>query len=246
MQAGTTGEASLFCAVTEGNNRKLSVPALPAGIEVLPLYDNLAKMAASFRPLEGVANLAIRMKTHWHQSARNPSADKSLQDAAGALAFNLWRLAVDKAKNLHGEDYFYRTDGQRIAIICEFLAYMIQVTDRLAHERLDDDERRLFVNTLGQRVADHVQDNAADLFGPGDYRSGFIHTLNQRSQTYAEFGFGADGPSHNFMQFLGVRTQSIMGDSQINRWIINQVMEVDAPELYHKTHKALDDLLSMG
>ncbi len=189
--------------------------------------------------------MAIRMKTSWHQSQRNAGADKSLQDAAGALAFNLWRLAVDKAKNLHGEDYFYRTDGQRIAIICEFLAYMIQVADRLAHERLNDAERAEFMNTLGQRVADHVQDNAVDLFGPGDYRSGFIRTLNQRGQAYAEFGFGADGPSHHFMQFLGVRTQGIMGESQLNRWVINQVMEVDAPELYRKTYKALDDLLAL-
>jgi hypothetical protein len=183
------------------------------------------------------------MKTSWHKSQRNPGADKSLQDAAGALAFNLWRLAVEKAKNLHGEDYFYRTDGQRIAIICEFLAYMIQVTDRLAHERLDDESRFLLINTLGMKVADHVQDNAVDLFGPGDYRLGFINNLNVRSLAYAEFGFGADGPSHHFTQHLGIRTQAIMGDSQMNRWVINQVMEIDAPELYQKTRKALDSLL---
>lgn len=188
--------------------------------------------------------MALRIKSSWHQSDRNQVVDKGLEDNAVALAFIMWRLALDKARNLHGEDFVYHSDGQRIAVICEYLAFQMQVADRVANQKgLSDDERRDFINALAHRVADHVEDNAIDLFGPGDYRTGFIATLNERSQEYAEFGYPKAGPSYPFLRHLGHKAQQIMGKGQINRWVIDQVMDQDAPEVVERLEKAMGDLL---
>ncbi|MCB1877209.1 MAG: hypothetical protein KDH88_14630 [Chromatiales bacterium] len=191
--------------------------------------------------------MALRIKSRWHDSGRNEATEKTLSDHAGALAFILWRLALDKAKTLHGEDYVYTSDGQRIAIICEYLAFGVQVVDRLAYLReMPEDEREFFVNAFASRATDHVEDNAVDLFGPGDYRTGFTKTLNKRLQEYSEYSFTKAGPGYSFLRLLGVKCQAIMnkGDApHMNRWVIDQVMEKDAPDVVQKLESSVDDLL---
>lgn len=188
--------------------------------------------------------MALRIKSSWHDSGRNDTNDKGLEENAGALAFIAWRIGLDRAINLHGEDYIYRSDGQRIAIICEFLAFEMAMIDRLVFELLSYEERAVFMNALGKRLTDHVEDNARDLFGPGDYRSGFIQTLNERLEDYADFGFGDGGPAYSFNHYLGKKVQGIMGEDQTNKWSIDQVMDIDAPDIYKKTRKAVDDLFA--
>ena len=191
--------------------------------------------------------MALRIKSTWHDSDRNESIEKGLEDNAGALAFITWRIALDRAVNLHGEDYVYRTDGQRIAVICEFLAFGIALIDRMVFRRLAHGDREMFMNVLAQRVADHVQDNASDLFGPGEYRSGFIQTLNERLEEYAKYSYGDAGPAYSFNHFLGGRVVAIMGSDQTNKWSMDQVMDLDANEMYKKVGKAVDDLfMDMG
>ena len=186
--------------------------------------------------------MALRIKSAWHDSGRNASSEKGLQDHAGALAFIAWRLGLDRAVNLHGEDYVYRSDGQRIAVICEFLAFEIALIDRMVFDRLSYGDRETFMNFLAKRIADHVQDNAEDLFGATDYRSGFIDTLNERLEEYANYGFGDGGPAYSFNHFLGGRVAAIMGGDQANKWSMDQVMDIDANEVYKRIRKAVDDL----
>ena len=54
--------------------------------------------------------MAVRIKAHWH----NEEVERSLDDIAGALAFIAWRLATDKAITLHGADFVYLDDAQRM------------------------------------------------------------------------------------------------------------------------------------
>lgn len=170
-----------------------------------------------------------RIKSTWHQSDRNESADRSFEDVAGAMAFIAWRIALESARDLHRERYNYESDQQRTAVIAEFLAFLVQVADRIVHDMLDEDERKAAINALGQRLADHIQDNLADLFGPGDYRAPFIETLNERLQDYAAFTFEDDQPDYHFLRYLGDRILKIMGEDQTNRWVIDEVMEKSAP-----------------
>ncbi len=188
--------------------------------------------------------MALRVKSTWHRSERNRPAPKTLADHGRALAFIAWRLALDKARNLHGQRFRYRSDGQRLAVICEYLAFQVQLADRLAQRRMDDARRAAFVTALARRVADHVQDNACDLLGPGDYRAGFIDTLNERAAQYAETAFTEAGPGFSFVSLLGQRVQRIMGEDQVNRWVLDQVAQLDAPDLAATFSRALAELLA--
>ncbi len=185
-----------------------------------------------------------RIKSTWHRPNPEQAADKSLEEIAGALAFITWRIALDGAKELHGEGYFYTSDQQRVAVIAEFVAFLIQVADRVVYGMLEDNERKVFVNALAQRLAGQVQDNLTDLFGPGDYAGAFIATLNERLADYSEFSFAEGSPGYDFLRYFGGRILKIMGEDQTNRWVIDQIMERSAPEAIVQLNKSIANLFA--
>ncbi len=182
--------------------------------------------------------MALRIKSHWW----NDESTRSLPEIASALAFIAWRVSMEKAINLHCERFVYSDDAQRLAVIQEYLVFLIQIADRLSHERLEDDDRRTLVTAFARKVVEHVQDNSQDLLGPGDYGSPFIALLNQRSEEYAEYRLADDGPSYAFLRHLGFEIQGLMGEGQENRWVIDQVMDRDGWDAYKTFAKAFRDL----
>jgi hypothetical protein len=184
--------------------------------------------------------VALRIKSHWH----NDEAERSMEATGSALAFNAWRIAKDRAINLHGEDFVYTDDQQRMAVIVEYLMFQVQVADRTAHQIMEmaEAQRRDLIVSFVKNLAQHLQDNSTDLFGPGDYGSTFINQLNARASEYAEYNFTADGPSYPFYRHLGHEIQQIMGMTGDNRWVIDQVMDRDGPDIAKKTMRILLDL----
>ncbi len=182
--------------------------------------------------------MALRIKSHWH----NEEQDRSLDEIAGAIAFIAWKIALDKAINLHGEDFVYGNDEQRIAVIAEYLIFQIQITDRLVSGMLDEQERRKLITALAVRLAGYIQDNSTELFGTGDFGKAFIDKLNQRSADYCELGFTDEGPSYPFLRHLGYEIQGVMGERHENRWVIDQVMDRDGPEVSRQLTRAVTDL----
>lgn len=182
--------------------------------------------------------MALRIKSHWH----NQDSDKSLEEIAGAIAFIAWKVALDKAINLHGEDFVYESDEQRLEVISEYLIFQVQIADRLAANTLDNRGREALITSLGVRLAEYVQDNASDLFGTGEYRTAFIDKLNRRSADYAVLRFTQEGPSYPFLRHLGYEIQGVMGNRQENRWVIDQVMDKDGPEVFAQLMRAFLDL----
>ena len=183
--------------------------------------------------------MALRLKSHWHGGG----GDRSLEDIAGAVAFNIWRIAKDKAWSLHGADFVYRDDAQYLGVIGEYACFLAQLTDRLTFPRLEPEQRRTFLTRLALALAHQVQDNGLDLLGPGDYGRPFIDRLNQRGAEYAEFGFDPDdGPSYPFMRHLGYVIQQVMGEEQENRWVIDQVMDKDGWEAWRQLRSVVENL----
>jgi len=184
--------------------------------------------------------VALRIKSRWHDD----DAQRSLEEIAGALAFISWRIAKDKAINLHGQDYVYEDDAQRFAVIVEYLIFQLQIIDRLALMQLElgDEDRQRLVISVARHLAGHLHDNSIDIFGPGDYVGPFIRKLNERAAEYAEFNYTADGPSYPFMRHLGYEIQQIMGESQANRWVIDQVMDKDGIEIDREIRRAVSNL----
>lgn len=187
--------------------------------------------------------MAIRIKSKWHASQRNLAAPKGLEDHAGALAFIGWRLALESAKNINREGFEFLSDHERVGVISELVAFEVQLADRLTHERMDDSERAAFINNLGLRLADHMQDSLTDIAGPGDYRRPFIALLNDRLEDYAKCSFRDGEPGFDALRYLGDRVLKVMGESQTNRWVLDHVMAIEAPEITEKLTKSVGDLL---
>ena len=184
--------------------------------------------------------MALRIKSRWHDD----DAQRSVEEIASALAFISWRIAKDKAINLHGQDYVYARDEQGFAVITEYIIFDLQLIDRLAVLKLDltDDDRQRLVVSVAKHLAGHLRDNSIDVFGPGDYVRPFIEKMNARGAEYAELNYTADGPSYPFMRHLGYEIQQIMGDSQQNRWVIDQVMDRDGVEIDREIRRSLANL----
>ena len=185
--------------------------------------------------------MALRIKSHWHDD----DAERSLDEIAGALAFISWRIAKDRAINLHGQDYVYESDQQRFGVIVEYLIFLLQIIDRLAvvDLQLGDADRRQLVMTVARHLAGHLHDNSTDIFGPGDYVGPFIAKINERGGEYAELNYTQEGPSYPMMRHLGYEIQQIMGESQENRWVIDQVMDKDGIEIDREIRRAIANLV---
>lgn len=186
--------------------------------------------------------MALRIKSHWW----NEEQERSIREIAGALAFIAWRLSVEKAVNLHCERFVYEDDKQRMAVIQEYLLFLIQIADRQSHAILDDEERRVLITGLAAKAVEHVQDNCRDLFGTGDYGRPFIALLNQRSEEYAQLHFDDEGPSYPFLRHLGYEIQRVMGENDENRWVIDQVMDKDGWDAYKQFSRAFENLFDTG
>ena len=182
--------------------------------------------------------MALRIKSHWMNEGR----ERSLPEIASALASIAWRIALDKAIILHCERFTYASDVQRLEVIQEYLAFLIQSADRLAYARLNDTERRELITAFASKLCGHVQDNSQDLLGPGDYGRPFIARLNQRADEYAEFQFDDDGPGYALLRHLGLAIQTLVGDAPENRWVIDQVMDRDGSDASRIFAKAFADL----
>lgn len=183
--------------------------------------------------------MAVRIKSHWH----NEDQQRSHNDVGSALAFNGWKIEMDKAINLHGEDFDYSDDQQRLDVISEYLIFETQIVDRMAHEMVDDETRAGVVRALVIKLSEYIADNGQELLGPGEHGQRFIDRFNQRSQEYAEFEFSMDGPSYPFYRHLGSEIQQLMGSQGENRWVIDQVMDVDGPQVFKQLRRITFDLL---
>ncbi len=183
--------------------------------------------------------MALRIKSHWH----NEDANRSMEEIGGALAFNTWRLALETTKSLNTQHFIFENDQQRLDTIAEYLFFLIQITDHFCHKILDDEQRQALITALVLKSADHLQDNSQDAFGEGDYKTPFITLFNQRGAEYADFKLTSEGPSYPFIRHLGFCVQQVMGVADENRWVIDQVMDIDAPKMYKQLRSIIYNLL---
>lgn len=182
----------------------------------------------------------MRVKSHWNKpdKTHTPEAIASVLNAAA------WNIATHSVLEMEKAGLLADTQLQRLTVIAEFMAFLVHIADRLAATRMDVDERGRFINALGVRAAELMAGNLADLQGPGDYRASFIDTLNERMSEYAEFGFSeASGPDIGFLRGFGRRVTAAMGPRD-ERWILERVMEVAAPEAIETLAKTMRSLFA--
>ncbi len=180
----------------------------------------------------------MRIKSKWH----NKDKAKSAEEIAGALGFITWRISANAVNKMYTSGFNFSTNKQQLDVIAEFLAFLVQAADRRVYDIMDDDERQRFVTALAIHVAGTLEDNLREEVGAGDYRSDFINLLNERMEGYAEFNFVEDMPSYPSMRYFATRVDAVMGGEE-NKWVIEQVIEVEAPEAMKNFNRAIGDLL---
>ena len=188
----------------------------------------------------------MRIKSKWHTTRRkdNVSREKTPEELAGATGFIAWRIAMKHIDEIEEAGFTLSSGEQRFEVLSEFLIYLIQVADREVFMRLAEHQRAPFVTALALHLAATLEDNQRELLGPGDYQQAFIERLNEEIPEYAELSYGEDGPGYRFMRYLGEKVLTHVDDVQVNRWVIDQVMEIEAPDATEALCKTLNDLLA--
>lgn len=183
--------------------------------------------------------MAIRMHTKW-----NSGGSKTMEDRAGVVGVNIWKIAKETWLRMEREGFLAGEDKQLAAVITEMIAYLVQISDRLVYGQISEEERARFINAMGKHLAHTVQTNMLDMFGPGDYTAPFIDTLNARAADYAEFEFTDYSPSYRFMRYLGEKVSEAMAATD-NKWVIEQVIDIEAPESLRSIKKLVGEVLGV-
>ncbi len=180
----------------------------------------------------------MRIKSKWHKKDK----PKSLEEVAGALGFIAWRAAHERADKMYNAGFNFASKGQLLAVVGEYVAFLLQLADRLAYGRLDEQQRPVFVGALAKHLINTMVENLTDDFGPGEYREAFVDKLNERMEAYADFEYDGDQPGYQALRYLGNCIDEVMG-SKDNKWVTEQVVEIEAPEVIKNLKKGFNDLL---
>ncbi|MDO8597511.1 MAG: hypothetical protein Q7R45_12920 [Sulfuricaulis sp.] len=186
----------------------------------------------STRPVIGL------IKTRW----RNRKAPRTLEDRAGVIGANIWKIALDVYKHLEKDGFRFGSDQQVTAVITEFIAFLVQLTDRAVHGRRNDTDRASLINAVAGHLAKTMENNQLDLLGPGDYRKPFIQTLNDRFEDYARFEYIGRDPGYACLCYFGGKVSDAMASSD-NKWVLEQMMEVETPEMVRCIKKLVDEVV---
>jgi len=173
--------------------------------------------------------MRIRIKTKWSKEER----EVSVEDAVSVLAFNSWKIGMQTLLEIENENFQIETQQQRIEVMEEIMAFMIQALDRIVHETLNDEDRGVLISMYAKKLADHVQDNARDFSGPGDYRTPFIEKINKRFEGYSETKWNddRDEPGFSMGREFGTNISDVLGPKD-RKWALDYIQQVLMPEFY--------------
>jgi hypothetical protein len=186
----------------------------------------------------------LRIKNQWFRDG----TAKTPQQTASAMAFITWRVAQNTLKQMRSAGFDISVGAPYFAFTREVLVFLIQVIDRLASQRMDQQQRSEFMTALVLRVADVLQDNEQGLMGPPSagqaaYDDQFIGLFNELADHYADFSYGATGPDFAFVRYLGHRIEKLMPQKD-QHWVVDQVMASEVPDALEMIERGMQGVLS--
>ena len=183
----------------------------------------------------------MRIQNTWRESQESVS----IEDNAIASAYLCWKIALARAKELYIQDFDYESDEQRVAVIREYLFFLVHVTDRLTYTTFQFEERIEYIQKLANETARHYQRNAEELFEPGfNHTKIYLSGLNERINEYGTLSFENSTPGYQMLRCFGNQLQQQMSSTQSNKWVIDQTIEIDAPQAVISLKKGITSLLS--
>lgn len=186
--------------------------------------------------------MAIRARTQWHTTGDA----KSPQQVATVIASLIFRVAEEKVTHMQQADFQISSKEQGFAMISEYLAFLLQYTDRFVYGRVDEDYRANLIGAIAKRIAEILEDNQLTYIGQpagASYQSQFIDLLNERLADYAGFEYENGEPGYPCRRFLGSNIVDLM-QKQDHSWTIDQVVEIEIPNALELLRRGLSGLFS--
>ncbi|MCP4077535.1 MAG: hypothetical protein GY744_15290 [Gammaproteobacteria bacterium] len=180
-----------------------------------------------------------RLKSNWNQRGRG----RSPEDIGSAISFNIWQIAGQAVLELENEGFQTDSQSQRLDVLTEFAAFLLQLVDRTVYDQFDLEQRNAIISSAGLHMAGILQDNRLDTDGEGDYRKQFLTILNERIGDYSQCKFSQiDGPSFVFYRLLGDHVSARMGGKD-NKWITGYVIDIAGEKLHKSLKRVLPGLI---
>jgi hypothetical protein len=187
--------------------------------------------------------MAIRIRSRFHRGSR----ERTLGELASVIAMLGWKLSQDAIRRMREAQFDIDIGRQYFDFVCEYLAFLLHAADRIAYRALPPERRLEFTTALALRLAEAVEDNRDMLIAdaePGRCRRHFIDLANLRGGEYADFAYDEkEGPDFGFRRFFGSRLLEIVPEKD-HAWVIDQVMEIEAPEAVKALERTLEGLFA--
>ena len=178
------------------------------------------------------------IKTRWRKKG-----PRSLAERAGVIGANVWKLAAEFFRHLEKDGFRFGSDRLVTNVLTEFFAFLVQLVDRTVYGRVSEAERAALVAEVVRHLAATMENNQMDLFGPGEYRKPFIEAMNARFGEYAELEYRDGEPSYACLRYFASRVSDAMAEGD-NRWVIEQMMDVEAPEMVRLAKKLVEQTVT--
>ena len=170
-----------------------------------------------------------------------------MAELASVIAMLAWKLSQEAIRSMRAAQFDIDIGRQYFDFVCEYLAFMLHAADRVAHRALAADKRTEFTTALALKLAEVVEDNRDMMIAEpeaGRCRRHFIALANLRGADYADFAYDAkEGPDFGFRRFFGSRLLEIVPEKD-HAWVIDQVMEIEAPEAVKALERTLEGLFA--
>lgn len=185
---------------------------------------------------------AIRIRSQFHASGR----ERSAATLASVIAMLAWKLAIASIQRMREAKFDIDLGRSYFDFVCEYLAFLAHVADRIAYRDLDAEQRTEFTKALALRLAEVVEDNAGMLISasaPGSCRQHFLELFNQAGADYAGFGYDNRAPDFGFRRCFASRIREGVPEKD-KTWVYDQVMEIEVPEGVKALEKTLAGLFA--
>ncbi len=174
-------------------------------------------------------------KTRW----RNKGA-RTIAERAGVIGANVWKIATGIFQHMEKEGFRFGSDQQVMTVLGEFITFLVQLVDRAVYGKLGESDRAALIHAIAEHLATTVANNQLDLRGPGEYRKPFIDLLNARSEEYSRFEYSGGEPGYPCLSFFAAKVSEAMAVTD-NKWVIEQMMDIEAPEMVRLMAKLVHD-----
>jgi hypothetical protein len=177
------------------------------------------------------------VKTRWRKKGA-----RTLAERAGVIGANVWKVSTEIFKHMEREGFRFGSDRLVTDVLAEFIAFQVQLADRAVYGKLSEGDRAALIGEVVRHLAATMENNQRDLLGAGEYRKPFIDLLNARFGEYAGFAYAGAEPGYPCLRFFATKVSDAMASGD-NKWVVEQMMDIEAPEMVRLVRKLVEQAL---